>query len=530
MDFHALFEIIFCDDAFLQTAPVERILFLDEQDTPDKTWRSLREWAQKVRGRIAEHKQFKLKAWTVRDKGSAFVEWLPCPLPNADVLTEGGIVRYAATLFFNGKTALISLKRLNASDTVPVSGINLDAGAALLTNEIRRLCLPMISRETVVIDRRHIVKTALKANADNTYPVSPQVAADAIKSLPEIGIFLLVHAVEAAICTFLPDDTRGLYSPAVMLSETVQTASLQVNVLRQLLAEWTFGRGLNAPVGLVPEITLQTQGDLELLQTVSSVPVLAHVDLDALQKKLTTLMQSAQTDLAVSGRSRHPFRTVPLLVGSELPADNVTLRLNWSAYEKIDSKTIAVVKNAMADILHKPSRLARTVTAAVYTMPLGDRTYPAAHFLTVSDVLDAELFVGTPFRGTLNQRAESIVGSIWAAEDAQEKRFAAAVDMLTNRATTDALVAPSVNEMTDKHLGFFYRTQDGQRWAAFELNECFPALMARVGLDAKESKAFREYAKRRGFLVKLSEKIRGREKTPGSHVLFCAEKLGYEAR
>ena len=102
--------------------------------------------------------------------------------------------------------------------------------------------------------------------------------------------------------------------------------------------------------------------------------------------------------------------------------------------------------------------------------------------------------------------------------------------MLTNRATTDALVAPSVNEMADKHLGFFYRTQDGQHWAAFELNECFPALMARVGLDAKESKAFREYAKRRGFLVKLSEKIRGREKTPGSHVLFCAEKLGYEAR
>ena len=529
MEFTALVEDVFRDDSFVQATPSERIRFLNEHDASSKIWRLLREWAQAVRGRISEYKQFKLKAWTVRDKGSAFVEWLPCPLPNADVLTEGGIVRYAATLFFNGKTALISLKRLNASDTVPVSGINLDSGAAWLTNEIRRLCLPMIARETVVIDRRHIVKTALKANADNTYPVSPQVAADAIKSLPEIGIFLLVHAVEAAICTFLPDDTRGLYYPAVMLSETVQTASLQADALRRLLAEWTFGRGLNAPVGLVPEITLQTQGDLELLQTVSSVPVLTHVDLDAMQKKLTTVMQAAQTDLAVSGRSRYPFRTVPLLIGSELPAGNITLQLNWSAYEKIDFKNIALVKNAMADLLRKPCRLARTVTAAVYAMSLDDRTYPAAHFMVVSDVLDAELFGGTRFRGTLNQRTEAIVGAIWDAEDVREKRFAAAIDMLANRATTEALVAPSASDMTDKQLGFIYRTQDGQRWVAFELNECFSALMSQVGLDAKESKSFREYAKRRGFLVKLSEKIRGREKTPGSHVLFCAEKLGYGA-
>lgn len=529
MDFHALFEIIFCDDAFLQTAPVERILFLDEQDTPAKTWRSLREWAQETRRRIAEYKQFKLKDWTVRDKGSAFLEWLPCPLPNVNVLTESGIVRYAAVMFFNGKTALISLKRLNASDTVPVSGINLDSGAAWLTNEIRRLCLPMIAREMVIIDRRLVVKDALKSNAKRSYFVSSQSAADAIRSLPGIEIFLLVHAVEAAICTFLPDDTRGLYYPAVTLSETAQTASLQTDALRRLLAEWTFGQGLNTPVGMTPEITLQTQSDLDLLQTVSSVPVLAHVDLDAMQKKLTTLMQSAQTDLAVSGRSRYPFRTVPLLIGSELPADNVTLKLNWSAYEKIGSQNIALVKNAMADILRKPSRLAREITAAVYAMSLDDRAYPAAHFLTVSDVLDAELFGDTPFRGTLKQRAEAIIGAIWDAEDAQEKRFAAAIDMLTNRSTTEALVAPYASDMTDKQLGFIYRTQDGQRWVAFDLNEGFPALMSQVGLDAKESKVFREYAKRRGFLVKLSEKIRGREKTPGSHVLFCAEKLGYGA-
>ena len=529
MDFNVLFGNIFCDDSFLLTAPNERILFLDEQNIPAKAWSLLHEWARDVRKQVAEYKQLKVKGWTVRDRGSSFIEWIPCPLPNVDVVTESGIVRYAATLFFNGATGLISLKRLTASDTVPVSGINLDAGAASLTNEIRRLCLPMIARETVVVDRRRVVKDDLKSNAARSYSVSAQSAANAIASLPAVGIFLMVHAVEAAICTFLPDDTRGFYYPSVALSETRRTASLQTDVLRRLSAELTLGRGLNTPVGMTSEITLQTQGDLELLQKVSSVPVLVHVDLDGMQKKLTTLMQAAQIDLAVSGRSRYPFRTVPLLIGSELPADNVTLRLNWPAFEKIGDQNIAAVKAAVAGILCKPCRLARHIAAAVYAMSLEDRTYPAAHFLAVSDAIDAELFDDTPFRGTLNQRAEAIVGAIWDAQDAREKRFAAAVDMLTNRTTTEALVAPSASEMTDKQLGFFYRTEDGQRWAAFELNECFPALMTRVGLKAQESKGFREYLKKRGLLSKLSEKIRGRGKTPCSHVLFYAEKLGYKA-
>lgn len=524
-----LSEEMFRNDTFLQNIPSERSRIITQDDLDSKSWQKLNAWVKKVRDQISEHKDFKIKGWTIRDLGASYSERFPCPLSYVEVLTkENGIVRYAVTAFFDGKSILLSYKRLSSSDTVPVSGINLDNGAAWLTNEVRRICLPLLCRKTVVIDRRPLVEARLKANMVWAHEIDPTELAQAIQSTADVGLFLLIHAVGAAISSFLPDTCRFFYYASVICSGTEKTAKLQTDALRKILAAFTFAQGLEAPVGLVPEITVQSQGDLELLQKIPSIPVLVHVDLDAIQKKLTTIMQSAQTDLAVSGQSRYPFGTVPLLVGSELPTEHISLRLTWSALEPIDWDSIDLLRTATADILCKPQCVANCIASAMLHSPLSDRTYPVAQFLIAAKVLDTWLLEGSAAQGALLQRAENIVDQIWNDEEVREKRFATALDMLIDSNTTAKWVAESVKEMEEGQIGFQYAKQDGTRWVAFELKEAFPQLLLQLGLKKEDSSEFRTYLKKLGVLEQSSDKIRGQAQKPSSHVLFAASKLGYE--
>lgn len=523
-------EEMFRHDSFAQFVPVERTCVITQDDAGEKGWEEITEWAETVRDRVSDHAEFKVKGWTIRDHGACYCERFPCPLPHVEVLTEKSIWRYAVTAFFDGKSALLSCKRLSNGDSVPVAGVNLDSGAAWLTNEIRRLCLPMLCRKTVVLDRRPQIKARLKSNKSWIWPIAPDALAEGIRSALDIEIFLMIHTTEVALSSFIPDEVKPFYYAEVACSGVEQTAKLQTETLRKMLAAFTFAQGLEAPIGMVPEITMQAQGDLELLQKVKSVPVLAHVDQDGVQKKLTTLMQSAQSDLAVSGRSRYPFGTVPILVGSALPTDAVSLRLNWPSFEKVDWKSVRILQAAAANILRKPYRLAQNFISAVYAMPVEDRTYSASHFLTVAEALDEMLLKNSGFRGILLQRAEGIVEKIWDDADARDKRFATAAELLMDRQFTEAWIAPSAKEMLEDHLGFRYQKKDGSRWVAFELNTAFPQLMVHLGLRKTESSAFRDYLKNRDFLEVSSQKVRGRDQTtPCAHVLFRAEMLGDQA-
>ena len=397
-----------------------------------------------------------------------------------------------------------------------------------LTNEIRRICLPLLCCKTVVIDRRPLIGRQLKANKVWAHEIEPTELAQAIQSTADVGVFLLIHAVGAAISSFLPDTCRFFYYASVLCSGMEKTAKLQTDALRKILAAFTFAQGLEAPVGLVPEITVQSQSDLELLKKIPSIPVLVHVDLDAMQKKLTTMMQSAQTDLAVSGQSRYPFGTVPLLVGNELPTEHISLRLRWSALEPINWDSIDLLRTATANLFRKPQRVADCIASAMLNSPSGDRTYPAAQFLTAAKVLDTWLLEGSAAQGTFLQQAEGIVCKIWNSEEAREKRFAIALDMLTDPNTTAEWVAESVKGMEEGKIGFQYAKQDGTHWVAFELKEAFPQLLLRLGLKEEDSSEFRTYLKKLGVLEQSSDKIRGQAQKPSSHVLFPASKLGYE--
>lgn len=521
-------EEMFRHDSFAQFVPVERTCVITQDDAGEKGWEEITEWAETVRDRVSDHAEFKVKGWTIRDHGACYCERFPCPLPHVEVLTEKSIWRYAVTAFFDGKSALLSCKRLSNGDSVPVAGVNLDSGAAWLTNEIRRLCLPMLCRKTVVLDRRPCVKSRLKLNKSWTYEVDPTELAEAIRNAADVVIFLLVHTVEAAITSFIPENFRLFYYPAVVCSGAEQTAKVQTDTLRRILAAFTFIQGLETPTGLVPELAVQSQEDLKLLQSVSSIPVLVHIDLDAMQKKMTTLMQSAQTDLAASGKSRLPLGTVPILVGSELPSEHVSLLFSWGALEPIHWEAIDLLRTATANLLRKPQRVANRIASAIQDMSLADRTYPTAHFLTVSGILDELFLAETSTEGVFLQRAESLVDQIWNNEEAREKRFAAAFDLLQDPNTTAAWIADSAKEMAEGQIGFLYAKQDGTRWVAFELKEAFPQILLQLGLKGQDSVEFRAYLKKLGILESSSEKIRGQAQKPSSHVLFPASKLGYE--
>lgn len=119
-------EEMFRHESFAQSVPVERTCVITQDDAGEKGWEEITEWAETVRDRVSDHAEFKVKGWTIRDHGACYCERFPCPLPHVEVLTEKSIWRYAVTAFFDGKSALLSCKRLSNGDSVPVAGVNLE--------------------------------------------------------------------------------------------------------------------------------------------------------------------------------------------------------------------------------------------------------------------------------------------------------------------------------------------------------------------------------------------------------------------
>ena len=102
----------------------------------------------------AATKKIKIDGWALRDKGAAHLEMLPCPLGVVEVRTADVIMRYAAVMFYQKKHILLSVQKLKAGDTVSVTGLNLDSGAADLVNLAWRLCQSELAQRTIVIDRK----------------------------------------------------------------------------------------------------------------------------------------------------------------------------------------------------------------------------------------------------------------------------------------------------------------------------------------------------------------------------------------
>lgn len=521
-----LIHSLFNPHTFLREVPSSLSRVLTPDDVGGKTWKKLTARAEEVRNRLRSHKKVKVDAWTLRDKGAAYLEMLPCPLGVVQVLTNDAIVRYAVVMFYQEEHILLSVQKLKAGDTVSVTGLNLDSGAADLVNLTWRLCQSELAQRTIVIDRKSTIAAVLKERSSQAMLIEPGVTAEDIRRLPPVGIFVLVHCVETALTPLMKREARGFYYPAIVLSDKEDVAVMQRAELRHLLAEWSFVRGCGNPSGLAAEVVIQSEADIRLLQSIKGLPVLVRCDSDPQQKKLTTLMQTAQIDLVEADRSPGVLQTVPLLIGTALPADNVALTMEWNTFEHIDRTAVHFLSQVLTEKFGRLDAAVARLEQELLPLRLSEHTYPAAHFLAASRAVDHILFDETEWRGTLVEQAEKLVETIDASEDNRLRRYADAATLLQERQQLEPYVAESADDMTEQHLGFLYLDKDGNQWLAFSLDD-FAALIEKFGLLAADSLPFRKYLTELGFMTSASGKARGRDKKSSTHVLLHAEKCGY---
>lgn len=521
-----LIHSLFNPHTFLREVPSSLSRVLTPDDVGGKTWKKLTARAEEVRNRLRSHKKVKVDAWTLRDKGAAYLEMLPCPLGVVQVLTNDAIVRYAVVMFYQEEHILLSVQKLKAGDTVSVTGLNLDSGAADLVNLTWRLCQSELAQRTIVIDRKSTIAAVLKERSSQAMLIEPGVTAEDIRRLPPVGIFVLVHCVETALTPLMKREARGFYYPAIVLSDKEDVAVMQRAELRHLLAEWSFVRGCGNPSGLAAEVVIQSEADIRLLQSIKGLPVLARSDSDPQQKKLTTLMQTAQIDLVEADRSPGVLQTVPLLIGTALPADNVALTMEWNTFEHIDRTAVHFLSQVLTEKFGRLDAAVARLEQELLPLRLSEHAYPAAHFLAASRAVDHILFDETEWRGTLVEQAEKLVETIDASEDNRLRRYADAATLLQERQQLEPYVAESADDMTEQHLGFLYLDKDGNQWLAFSLDD-FAALIEKFGLLAADSLPFRKYLTELGFMTSASGKARGRDKKSSTHVLLHAEKCGY---
>ena len=523
-----LIHSLFNPHTFLREVPSSLSRVLTPDDVGGKTWKKLTARAEEVRNRLRSHKKVKVDAWTLRDKGAAYLEMLPCPLGVVQVLTNDAIVRYAVVMFYQEEHILLSVQKLKAgdTDTVSVTGLNLDSGAADLVNLTWRLCQSELAQRTIVIDRKSTIAAVLKERSSQAMLIEPGVTAEDIRRLPPVGIFVLVHCVETALTPLMKREARGFYYPEIVLSDKEDVAVMQRAELRHLLAEWSFVRGCGNPSGLAAEVVIQSEADIRLLQSIKGLPVLARSDSDPQQKKLTTLMQTAQIDLVEADRSPGVLQTVPLLIGTALPADNVALTMEWNTFEHIDRTAVHFLSQVLTEKFGRLDAAVARLEQELLPLRLSEHTYPAAHFLAASRAVDHILFDETEWRGTLVEQAEKLVETIDASEDNRLRRYADAATLLQERQQLEPYVAESADDMTEQHLGFLYLDKDGNQWLAFSLDD-FAALIEKFGLLAADSLPFRKYLTELGFMTSASGKARGRDKKSSTHVLLHAEKCGY---
>ena len=521
-----LIHSLFNPHTFLREVPSSLSRVLTPDDVGGKTWKKLTARAEEVRNRLRSHKKVKVDAWTLRDKGAAYLEMLPCPLGVVQVLTNDAIVRYAVVMFYQEEHILLSVQKLKAGDTVSVTGLNLDSGAADLVNLTWRLCQSELAQRTIVIDRKSTIAAVLKERSSQAMLIEPGVTAEDIRRLPPVGIFVLVHCVETALTPLMKREARGFYYPEIVLSDKEDVAVMQRAELRHLLAEWSFVRGCGNPSGLAAEVVIQSEADIRLLQSIKGLPVLVRCDSDPQQKKLTTLMQTAQIDLVEADRSPGVLQTVPLLIGTALPADNVALTMEWNTFEHIDRTAVHFLSQVLTEKFGRLDAAVARLEQELLPLRLSEHTYPAAHFLAASRAVDHILFDETEWRGTLVEQAEKLVETIDASEDNRLRRYADAATLLQERQQLEPYVAESADDMTEQHLGFLYLDKDGNQWLAFSLDD-FAALIEKFGLLAADSLPFRKYLTELGFMTSASGKARGRNKKSSTHVLLHAEKCGY---
>lgn len=322
----------------------------------------------------------------------------------------------------------------------------------------------------------------------------------------------------------LDEDCKPCYLPALRLSEDETVREMQLEALRLSLGGLAFARDRSGCGPLLPELALQDRDAIRTLEQVHGLPVLAQVDRDPVQRALTDAMQCANCELIATGFAKHPLRTVPLLTGTMLPADNVILALDWPTFTAADPDDFAALRQAFGAMLRDPQGVADRLHHAVRRMALDGRPYAETYLRTAAAVFDGLLFGDTGQAGTLTRRVDEMIARHRDQQAAQQCRFDRALSCLPDLLADPDVVAEDVNTLREQDgLGFRYAPKDGRLYAAFELGEDFPALLKKLGLRADDSAPFRAFLLQRGVMSEMSRNVRGRSGESRSHVLIGLE-------
>lgn len=455
----------------------------------------------------------KVKNSCVRDKSNVQFEWIPLPAPMLNIAVEGRVIRYRVTVFSRKKYILLSINRVEAKAQYDFEGIDLNESEKRMVHHVLDIVGHGLFSGTIWVDRR--LRRVCSGAAQQETALKDL---DAIERLPVPVVFCAVHAILAAVMSEFPAGIKPLYYPALRLSDNEAAEELQLQTLRALMRDLNFTTVKTCMTLWQTEFEVQDTQAIEILRKISHMPLLVRVERDKVQRMLSVLMQQARGD-AFCGHSDYPLGTLPILIGSTLPPDSLCFTLNWPAFEAPGSGDLAVLHDVAKVIVAQRERFIRCFARQLINRTVGVERYEKIYILSACAAIDE--IVGSETERPFSHWANGLFAQHEMQQTEQLERFDRAVQILRDRACWNDVVAPSVKVMDTRHLAFWYTLQEGGTYLAFELKEAFAQFLeSRLGLEAQDSRAFRNHLKTLNLLEKMSHNVRGQNGKSTAHVLL----------
>lgn len=478
----------------------------------EEMWDAIMDFRKKIVKQLKKS-GVKVKNSCVRDRSNAQFEWIPLPAPMLNIAVEGRVIRYRVTVFSRKKYILLSVNRVEAKNQYDFEGINLNESEKKMVHHVLDIVGHGLFSGTIWIDRR--LRRLCSGAAQQETALKDL---DAIKRLPVPVVFCAVHAILATVMSEFPTGMAPLYYPALRLSDNEAAEELQLQTLRALMRDLNFTTVKTCMTLWQTEFEVQDTQAIEILRKISHMPLLVRVERDKVQRMLSVLMQQARGD-AFCGHSDYPLGTLPILIGSTLPPDSLCFTLNWPAFEAPGSGDLAVLHDVAKVIVAQRERFIRCFARQLINRTVGVERYEKVYILSACAAIDE--IVGSETKRPFSHWANGLFAQHEMQQTEQLERFDRAVQLLRDRACWNDVVAPSVKVMDTRHLAFWYTLQEGGTYLAFELKEAFAQFLeSRLGLEAQDSRAFRNHLKTLNLLEKMSHNVRGQNGKSTAHVLL----------
>ena len=356
-----LCEKIFDRESFVFEAPKAFTRNFSRDMLTDDQLEVIDEWKAAVRGQLNTAEKLHADKRGLADHGDTYFEMLPLPAPNIIVMRDECLIRYEIEVFAYKKGILLSAVQAAVSENgVGIAGINLSGKERALVQTARQLTALDFLKNPIYVNRMSEWRDQLRTNTRFLVPPSVEQVTTALRETPTAIVWAMHTAVLASLMPLLEEDAKPFFYPALRLSENETAAEMQRNLLRNVLGGFAFGRSDGQSAVRLLEISLQEKKDIQTLEKVNGLPVLANLDSEPVQRELTRAIQNKHCELLARGIARHPLNTLPVIVGDALPAENAIFALEWPTFENANPEHIAVLRNAFGSLMKKPSVWLRT--------------------------------------------------------------------------------------------------------------------------------------------------------------------------